>query len=620
MLPDLREHLRDKIVVCDGAMGTMLYRRGIYLNQCYDNINLVRPHLVKSIHQEYIQAGAQVIETNTFGANHHKLAKYGLEDKVREINLAGARLAREASAGKVWVAGAVGPVQGQQVPPGAGLPRSQRLEILREQIAALAEGEVDLLMLETFSDVDELADAVLAARALVPDLPLVAQVVFGESQTTRFGLTPEQVAQHLDGLPVDVIGANCGVGPAVLTEVAGRLARSTPKPISIQPNAGAPASHEDRVIYLATPEYFGEYARRMIAQGARLLGTCCGSTPEHTRGLVGAVRMLQPGATERAAVTVRAGQRPQTIAVTRSATDTRMAAKLRAGQFVVSVEIDPPVGTDPTQTLAQCALCRDAGVDCINIADGPRASARMSPIDMAVLLLREVPGIEPIVHFCCRDRNLLGLQADLIGAHAIGVHNILCITGDPPKLGDYPFATSVYDVDAIGALRICSNLNGGSDLAGNPLQGPPTRLHAGAGANPGAIDLDHEIERLERKVLAGAQYIMTQPVYDFGLFARFYERIKHFQVPILLGILPLASYRNAEFLHREVPGMQIPKHIRDRLRKQEGKEAARAEGIAIARESLREGLPYVQGTYIMPPFNRAAAALEVLEVLKERKR
>jgi homocysteine S-methyltransferase len=456
------------------------------------------------------------------------------------------------------------------------------------------------------------------AREVAPDLPLVAQVVFGESQITSYGLTPEQVARQLDALPVDVIGANCGTGPAVLTEVAGRLAQATDKPISIQPNAGAPASHEDRVIYLATPENFGEYARRMIAKGARLLGTCCGSMPEHTRGLVGAVRMLQPGAAEEKVLAVPA-KRTETIASCRADTDSRIAAKLRSGQFVVSVEIDPPIGTDPAQALAQCALCREAGVDCINIADGPRASARMSPIDMAVLLLREVPGIEPIVHFCCRDRNILGMQADLIGANAIGIHNILCITGDPPKLGDYPFATSVYDVDAIGALKICSHLNSGQDLAGNPLKGAPASLHIGAGANPGAIDLDHEVERLEKKVLAGAEYIMTQPVYDFHLFERFHKRIQHIQVPILLGILPLASYRNAEFLHREVPGMQIPHHIRARMRKHEDKEAARAEGIAIARESLREGFPYVQGTYIMPPFNKAESALEVLAILPELK-
>jgi homocysteine S-methyltransferase len=618
MLTPFLEALKERYLVCDGAMGTMLYRRGIYINQCYDNINLTRPHLVKSIHQEYIQAGAEVIETNTFGANRQKLAHHGLSDKAWEMNLAGARLAHEASEGKVWIAGAVGPIHGPHVSPAQAIPPDQRREVFREQIAALVEGEVNLIMLETFSDVYELIDAIRASREAAPDLPLVAQVVFLENQHTRYDLTPEQVAETLHKEPVDVIGANCGSGPATLTEVVGRLASATDKPISVQPNAGAPAEHEDRVIYLATPEYFGEYARRMISKGARLLGTCCGSMPEHTRGLVGAVRMLQPGKVSvEAAPGVPAEARAETVEVRPSETPSRMAARLRAGEFVVSIEIDPPIGTDASKALGEAAMCRDAGVDCINIADGPRASARMSPIDMAVLLNREVGGIEPIVHFCCRDRNLLGLQADLIGANAIGVYNILCITGDPPKLGDYPNATSVYDVDAIGAVRIAKGLNDGHDLAGNPLKGPPTHLHVGAGANPGAIDLDLEIARLEKKVSAGAEYILTQPVYDFSLFERFHERIEHIKVPILLGILPLASYRNAEFLHREVPGMQIPKHIRERMRKQESKEAARAEGITIAQQSLRDGRPYIQGTYIMPPFNRAESALAVLEVLKE---
>jgi len=616
MRPNILEYLKDHVVICDGAMGTLLYQRGIYINQCYENVNLTRPHLVKTIHQEYIQAGAQVIETNTFGANRWKLARHGLADKTYEINRAGARLAREASEDKVWVAGAVGPLwarDGSDDSP----PPAERREMFAEQIGALAEGEVDLIMLETFGDLDELKEAIAAARQAAPHLPLVAQMAFGEDLRTRGGHTPEQVVRALEGLPVDVLGANCGSGPAVLTEVVGRFRAVTDKPLSVQPNAGMPKTHEDRLIYLATAEYFGEYARRMIAKGANILGTCCGSTPEHTRGLVAAVRMLRPASSVPA--TARAAAEPAgpaaSVSVRHSETPSRFASKLRAGRFVVSVEIDPPPGTDATKALQAAARCRDAGVDCINIADGPRASARMSPIDMAVLLNREVGGIEPIVHFCCRDRNLLGLQADLIGANAIGVHNILCITGDPPKLGDYPFATAVYDVDAIGAIRIAKGLNDGHDLAGNPLAGPPTRLHIGAGANPGAIDLDLEVARLERKVAAGAEYILTQPVYDFGVFERFYRRIENLRVPLLLGILPLASYRNAEFLHREVPGMQIPREIRERMRRQEDKEAARREGILIAQQSLLEARSLVQGTYIMPPFNRVDSALAVLEVL-----
>jgi len=615
VLPNLLEHLKKHIVVCDGAMGTLLYQRGIYVNQCYENVNLTRPHLVKQIHQEYIQAGAQIIETNTFGANRSKLARHGLADKVREINLAGARLAREASEAKVWVAGAVGPIHGADASRADVQPGPGRREIFREQIAALVEGEVDVILLEPFSDLDELLEGIAVAREVGPDKPLIVQMTFGESQTTRGGLTPEQVVEGLRDQPVDVVGANCGAGPAALTEVVGRMRRCTDRPISVQPNAGLPQTHDDRVMYLATPEYFAEYARRMIAKGANILGTCCGSTPEHTRGLVGAGRMLQPAAAAAGAAPAEATK--TSPVVRRSETPSRLAARLRAGQFVVSIEIDPPQGTDATRALEAAARCRDAGIDCINIADGPRASARMSPIDMAVLLNRDVGGIEPIVHFCCRDRNILGLQADLIGANAIGVYNILCITGDPPKLGDYPFATSVYDVDAIGAIRIAKGLNDGHALAGNPMSGPPTKLHIGAGANPGAIDLDQEVARFEKKIAAGAEFVLTQPVYDFALFERFYRRIESFRVPMLLGILPLASYRNAEFLHREVPGMQIPRRIRDRMRAREDKESARREGIAIAQESLREARPLVQGTYIMPPFNRVDSALAVLEVLRE---
>lgn len=616
MVGDFLSYLKDHIVIADGAMGTMLYQRGIYINQCYDNINLTRPHLVKNIHQEYIQAGAQLIETNTFGANRHKLSVHGLADKVRAINLAGARVAREACEDKVWVAGAVGPVHTGHDTPQEELTPDQRRGFVREQIEALVEGEVDLLLLETFSDLDELVDAVTVARDVAPRLPLVTQMVFLESGLTPGGLSPEHVAETLAAQPVDVMGANCGSGPATLAEVIARMRTRTDKPLSVQPNVGAPKSHEGRVIYLATQEYVAEYARRMIQQGANMVGTCCGSTPEHTRGLVGAVRMLQPGTGKTIPAQVQEKQ-PDRIAVRASETPSRMAEKLRTGRFVVSVEIDPPIGTDPTRSLEAASVCRDAGIDCINIADGPRASARMSPIDMAVLLNRDVGRIEPIVHFCCRDRNILGMQADLIGANAIGVYNILIITGDPPKLGDYPFATSVYDVDAIGAIRIAKFLNDGCDLAGNPLAGPPTQLYVGAGANPGAIDLDLEVARFEKKIEAGAEYFLTQPVYDFSLFERFYKRVEHIRVPLLLGILPLASYRNAEFLHREVPGMQIPQSIRNRMRNQQDKDAARQEGIRIAQEALRDGRPFVQGAYVMPPFNRVDSALAVLEILNE---
>jgi len=613
-------------------MGTMIYAAGIYINQSYDNLNLVRSHLIKNIHQQYLSAGAEILETNTFGATRGRLGGYGLADKVYEINLAGARLAREvAQEGQAWVAGSIGPLAERLSPYGSLTPRDARAQY-REQVEALLDGEVDLLIFESFDELALIQEAIRSAREVDAGIPIVAQMRFGSDFHTLYGGdNPERCVEALAPLPIDVIGANCASADELL-RIVERLHAVSDRPISAQPNLGHPKTVEDRVIYMATPEYLMEYTRRMLHKGARLIGACCGSTPDHIRSIRSSIRMVQPPKSPEGVATdepessvpitlaVEEPHRKQDLAPRGIDTDSRLARVLRAGRFAISVEIDPPVGTDAAKSLAAAGVCRDAGVDCINIADGPRASARMGPVDMALLLQRDVGGIEPIVHFCCRDRNLLGMQADLIGANALGVYNILIITGDPPKLGDYPFATAVYDVDAIGALRIASHLNGGCDLAGNPLRGPATRLFLGCGANPGAIDLDVEVNRLEQKAEAGAEYILTQPVYDFSRFERFHERIRHIQLPILLGILPLASYRNAEFLTREVPGMEVPRPILERMKRWEDKESARREGIAIAQEALSSALPFIQGTYIMPPFNRVDSALKVLDVLPDDKR
>lgn len=430
----------------------------------------------------------------------------------------------------------------------------------------------------------------------------------------------DRIAEALNALPAEIIGFSDGSGPPVLNQALEELAPRTKKLLALLPGAGLPVSHEDRLLNMATPEYFMELLRRGMHKGARLIGGSSGCHPEHIKAIKGSLRMLQPasaGAASAPAVEVARDERRE-ISPPHRETPSYLQEKLERGDFVVSIEIDPPIGTDATKALEAAEVCREAGIDAINIADGPRATARMGPIDMAMLLRRHVIHMEPIVHFCCRDRNILGMQADLIGANALGIHNILMITGDPPKLGDYPFASAVYDVDAIGALKIGANLNAGLDLAGNPLRGEPTKLFLGAGANPGAIDLDHEIHRLERKVEAGASYILTQPVYDLTLFERFHSRIGHLNVPILLGILPLASYRNAEFLTKEVPGMHVPSAIRELLRKCEDKESARQCGIDVARQALEQALPHIQGTYIMPPFNRVDSALSVLEVARHR--
>lgn len=617
-LPPLLDVLAERAVLADGAMATMIYQKGVFINQSFENLNLARPHLVKNIHIEYRRAGSELLETNTFGAHALKLERHGLTEKVREINLSGVRLAREAAGGEAWIGGLAGP-PGYEVEGDFGAVGEERLrEVYREQIGALIEGGIDVLILETFSHLPTLALVVEVARSLENDLPIVAMVQVEEDQRTRFGDDPEAIGRFLAALPAQVVGLSDGPGPATLNKVLDVIHRLTDKPLALLPGAGFPLRHEDRFLNMATPEYFMELIRQGMHKGARLIGGSSGCHPEHIKAIHASVKMLQPVAVKGAAATspreAGGGPRPRFVE-----TPSRFQEKIEAGEFVVSIEIDPPVGIDAASSLEAARRCAESGmVDCINIADGPRATARMGPIDMAMLLRDHVEGVEPIVHFCCRDRNILGMQADLIGANALGIHNILMITGDPPKLGDYPFATAVYDVDAIGALRIADNLNHGNDLAGNPLKGGATALFLGAGANPGAIDLGQEVARLEQKVEAGACYILTQPVYDPELYFRFRDRIRHIKVPVLLGVLPLASYRNAEFLTKEVPGMHVPEPIRERLRACPDKESARQCGIEIARESLREALPTIQGTYIMPPFNRVDSALAVLEVARDR--
>jgi len=608
------DRLSQRVLICDGAVGTMLYNKGIYINQNFEALNLSKPHLVQEVHAEYVKAGADIIETNTFGANRLKLDLAGLAENVEAINREGARLAREAAGDCAFVAGSIGP-SGQARFREAPLERERLLEIFREQAAALVKGGVDLFILETFADLEELLAAVEASRA-VSDLPIIAQAKFADGEKTDLGYIVQEVAQALDRAPVEVFGLNCGIGPATALEVLERMRSLTTKPVSVQPNAGLPQNIENRSIYLSTPEYMAVYAGRMIQKGAAIVGGCCGTTPAHIRQIRAQAKALQPATTIQVALLEEIGStgilpvksRPQP-----AETPSRLATKLRAGQFVISVEMDPPLGSDPTKTIeAARALC-GRRVDAVNIADGPRASARMGPLALA-LRIRDELGLEPIVHFCCRDRNILGMQADLLGANSLGIRNILAITGDPPRLGNYPDAAAVFDVDSIGLVRIIRKLNSGTDLAGNPI-GPPTVFYVGVGVNPGAIDFDNEIFRLEQKITAGAEYIMTQPVYDVGLFERLIRRIEQFRVPVLVGILPLISSRNAEFLHKEIPGMQIPDPIRERMRRVGSGPAARAEGLAIAREALRQCAPMCEGVYVMPPFNRADLALEVLEVL-----
>ncbi len=600
--------LAKRVLVCDGAMGTVIYSSGVYINQCFENMNLVRPSLVEKIHTEYVDAGADIIETNTYGANRLKLDSHGLGEKVAEINRAAVDIARKAAAGRAFVAGSIGPL-GRAIEPLGPMPVSEAQAIFREQAVALINAGVDLILLETFSTFAVITAAIQAVRDVSPDIPILAQMTLNENLTTYSGEKPDQAVGALSALPVQAVGFNCSIGPADMLEAVKTARPATSLPLSVQPNAGMPQKIEGRTLYLATPEYMAEYAKRAILSGANIVGSCCGSEPAHTRAIRSAVKALRPGRAAESIV-VEAGPRQEAAGKPELPLPGDFAAKVIARKFVVSVELDPPSGTDPAKVLESAEVLRKAGVDAINIADGPRATARMSPLSLA-LLIRERSGMETIIHYCCRDRNLIGMQSDLIGAHALGLPNILIITGDPPKMGDYPFATAVFDVDSIGLVRIAGNLNRGLDLAGNPISGQ-TSFFIGVGANPGAMDPDEEVRRFEKKVEAGARYALTQPVYEVPLLEKFLKRIEPFRIPVLVGILPLSSHRNAEFLHNEVPGMQIPEAIRERMRRADGKEAARAEGVCIAREALAESRPMVDGVYVMPPFGRVDSALEVL--------
>ena len=606
---EFREALRERTLVCDGAMGTMLYAKGIMVNRCFDELNLSNPALVQSVHKEYVAVGANLVETNTFGANRFKLEPHGLADAVRTINARGASLAREAASGRALVGGSMGPLGKPLAPPGTVSPESAR-ERFREQAEGLLEGGIDLFVLETFSDLREIREAVAAIRK-ISELPIVAQITFGDDANTPLGVSPEEAARQLSALDVDVVGANCSVGPQLMLDVLERMASATDKPLVVQPNAGLPAVVEGRVIYLCSPEYMAHFAKRFIRAGAAMIGGCCGTTPAHIGATAGVVRALRP---TREVVEVADTPKPSVEQTPVPLESKSRLARALERRFAISVEMDPPKGADASSFLEQARHLKENEIDFINVGDGPRASARMSALTFAVLLEREV-GVETILHYQCRDRNLIGIQSDLLGAHALGLRNVLAVTGDPPKLGDYPHATAVFDVDSVGLVQILSRLNRGLDLAGNPL-GPALSFHVGVGVNPGATDLDSEVAKFRSKVDAGAEYCLTQPVYEPRYLERFLAAIQGFRrIPILVGILPLVSSRNAEFLHNEVPGMSIPDGVRDRMRNASSKEAALEAGIEIAREALRGARDLVEGAYLMPPLNRFELAMRVVEGL-----
>jgi homocysteine S-methyltransferase len=609
------------LVLFDGAMGTMLYSRGVFINQCYDELNLRAPDLVRDVHRAYVKSGAEVLETNSFGANRLKLSPFGLAAQTRELNQRAAELAREAAeeGADVLVAGAVGPL-GVRLEPYGPTSAEEARAIFREQMEGLKAGGADLFILETFGDLHEIGQAIAAAREVDPAMPVVAQMTIGVDGLTPYGATPEDVARALDRFGADVIGLNCSVGPQIILEAVEKMAPQTRKKIAAQPNAGMPREVGGRSMYMASPEYMASYARHLFQAGARVLGGCCGTTPEHIHAMCEGIRPLSPRfaraasgahATVGVAPTLREGKRTPEVAAVPLAERSRWGAKIAAGTFVTSVEIVPPRGVDASRMLADVARLKEAGVDAVNVPDGPRAQSRMGAL-LTSLLIEQRVGIETVTHYACRDRNLLGMLSDLLGASAVGLRNLLLITGDPPKMGPYPSATAVFDIDSIGLTNLVSNLNHGRDPGDNAI-GTPTQFVVGVGVNPAPIDLEQELKRFAWKVEAGAEFAVTQPVFDASQLENFLRRTEGARVPIVAGIWPLVSVRNAEFLANEVPGVSVPDAVIARMRRagEKSKEHAVAEGISIAREMLGRVRGAVQGVQVSAPFGKVELALEV---------
>ncbi len=620
-MKNFRELLEsDSIYVFDGAMGTRLYEKGIYINRSYDELNLTNKDLVREVHEEYIRSGAEIIQTNTFSANYNKLQQFGLDSQLREINLSAVKIAREAAGEKVFVAGTIGPL-GLRIEPYGPTSFDEAKEMFKQQAAVLLEGGVDLFILETFSDLSEIQQAILAVKE-ISGLPIVAQMAIQMDGNTVFGATPEIFTKRLEEWGADVIGLNCSVGPALFLTALEKMREVTDKKLSAQPNAGLPRDVQGRQMYMCSPEYMAEFSRRFIQVGANFIGGCCGTTPAHIKLLADAIRSVSPRQTAqifvKQPVTVQE-LKPADVSVMPLAERSNWGSKIARGEFVTSVEVLPPKGCDAEKTLQSIKLLKEAGVDAVNVPDGPRAQTRMSAQATSVLIEREI-GIEAVLHYCCRDRNLLGMMSDLLGAAALDLRNLLIITGDPPKMGPYPDATAVFDIDAIGLTNMVNKLNHGLDLGNNPI-GKPTTFTIGVGVNPGAVNLDEEIKRFEWKVEAGAEYAITQPVFDTEQLRRFLDRITHVRIPIVAGIWPLVSFRNAEFLHNEVPGVNVTAEILERMRvaSEKGKEEAREEGIAIARESLSEVRDVIQGVQVSAPFGNVKYALQVFDVLEEFK-
>ncbi len=618
----LSELFQTRSVLCDGAMGTMLYERGVFIHRCYDELNLSQPDLIRAIHEEYLQAGAEIIETNTFGGNRFRLERHGMQDKAHDVNVAGAKIARQAAdqirdkqATQAYVAGSVGPI-GVQIEPLGKVSFEEARTAFAEQIRALAEGGVDLLMLETMTSLNEMHQAIQAAREAAPDLPVLAMMTIDEEGNTLDGSSPEVAAKKLTEWGADAVGCNCSAGPATILSAIERMRTATTLPLVAMPNAGMPRAVDGRNIYLCSPEYMASFARKFAQAGVQFVGGCCGTTPSHIRAMRSALRALdarKSGPVTSATVTVQ-----NTVTAPPLEKRSKLGADLVAGKFIALVEIVPPRGISAHRELQAATLLAQNGVEAINVPDSPRASARMSALSLCLQIQQQV-GIETVLHYTCRDRNVLSIQSDLLGAASLGLRNILCLTGDPPKLGNYPDATAVFDVDAIGLVNIVRNLNSGLDIGGNSI-GASTGFAIGVAANPGVPDLDNEVRRFAYKVEAGAEYAITQPVFDLRLLEAFLKRVEQFRLPVIAGIWPLVSLRNAEFMRNDLR-VFVPDDILLRMQQADTPELARAEGVKIAQEMLIAARDMVQGVQVSAPSGRFEAALTVMEsVLPNRSR
>ncbi len=618
-MKEFREILENESVyVFDGAVGTRFYDKGVYINKSYDELNLTAPDLVREVHEEYVSAGADVIQTNTFGATRHKLRQHGLESKLREINVAAAKIARQAAGDNIFVAGSIGPLD-LRIEPYGPTSFDEAKRMFSEQAEALFEGGVELFVLETFADLSEIQQAIRAVKE-VCELPVIAQIQIQTDGKTIFGATPEVFTARLDEWGADVIGLNCGVGPTHVLNELEKMRNLTEKKLIAQPNAGLPRDVQGRQFYMCSPEYMSKFAKRFIKAGAKFVGGCCGTTPKHIKLISDSVRAVSPRITKvpvTQTVRVDDSRKIDEVEPVSPLDRSNWSRKIATGEFVTSVEVLPPKGVAAAKTLKSISFLKEAGVDAVNIPDGPRAQTRMSAQATALLVEQQL-GLEAVLHYCCRDRNLLGMMSDLLGAAALGLHNLLIITGDPPKMGPYPDATAVFDIDSIGLTNMVNKLNRGLDLGNNPI-GEPTAFSIGVGVNPGAMNLEEEIRRFEWKVEAGAEYAITQPVFDTGQFMEFLDRIEHVRIPIIAGIWPLVSFRNADFLHNEVPGVRVAPEILERMRiaSEQSKEHAREEGLAIAQESLSEIKDSIQGVQASAPFGKVKYALRVFDVLPQ---